>query len=432
MMDSLFIFVTTTIPKAGAQVGPVPLTLNLVLLALVVLRNPAAALHALRAFRGYFLCFAVVLVFGFYGTVIAWGEGLGTFAIAQRVIVMLSPLAAVAAFRVRPGTGARIVGLALVLVSAYALLEFVAGISETAVQGITYTFGQSLETKPIGYDGSSDSGKKMPSTFQNGNSLGILCVLGLALMLSWRPEKRGDRVLRVTAMSAGVLGLLLCGSRSIIIPLCMAALFMVHHHVKSLPPTRRGMVVAGLLGGLLVVWAVLSFTQNDVVSAFWQRNVVETANDPTASGRTGQWAAIREGVDALSGRQLLRLLLIGQSPSWGLGGEGLPAFFTAFGLPATLAFYGGLLVVARRLWESPTTRSVAWGVLCVVFAFTVDTSFFYPPNLMNVFLISALALRRPEGRPASGKSVARTEAHSQTKTPVGVSEYNAAPPRRSA
>ena len=39
-MDALYVFVTTSLPKAGAQVAGLPLTLNLLLTAYVILRHP--------------------------------------------------------------------------------------------------------------------------------------------------------------------------------------------------------------------------------------------------------------------------------------------------------------------------------------------------------------------------------------------------------
>lgn len=397
-MDALFIFVTTTIPKAGAQVGPLPLTLNLVLFSLIVLRSPGRALEALRKFNGYWCCYILLLVVGILGTLVAIGEGLESFELAQRVVVMFSPLAVVSAFRVEPELGVRIVALAVILVSAYALVEFVGGISETAIRGVTYAFGQSLEDKPIGYDGLSDSAKKMPSTFQNGNSLGIFCVLGLALLMAWNPSESGRRMLRRLSIGSGVVGLLLCGSRSILIPASVLGVSMLNPLLRSLSDRARNSACALIASGILIAWGYLSLSENRILGAFWRRVVVETVNDPTAAGRTGQWAEMWSGISALSGWEITRLLLIGKNPSWGLGGEGLPAFFTTFGLLATVAFYVGIVLVARHLWTCPETRPVSIAVLCTVFAFAVDTSYFYPPNLMILFIISGLALQIGEDK----------------------------------
>lgn len=56
-----------------------------------------------------------------------------------------------------------------------------------------------------------------------------------------------------------------------------------------------------------------------------------------------------------------------------------------------MAFYGGLLVVAWHLWHERLVRPVAVGLVCVTIAFIVDQSYFYPPNVMNVYLVAVLA-----------------------------------------
>ena len=51
-MDALSVFVTTSLLKAGAQVARLPLTLNLLLTAYVILRHPNRTLLMMKRFRG--------------------------------------------------------------------------------------------------------------------------------------------------------------------------------------------------------------------------------------------------------------------------------------------------------------------------------------------------------------------------------------------
>lgn len=391
-LDTVFVFVTTAIPKAGVQLGALPLTANLVLLAVLVITGLASALRALDAVHGVMPWYVCMVLFGVFSTFIAWQEGATPYSIAQRITVLVSPLAAVATFRLSTRRSLRIIAWALIATSAYALVQFTGGITATSISGITYTMGQDLETKPIGYS-ADDSAAKVPSTYQNGSNFGIFAALAMMLMVSWRPEGRGMRRLRVFAIGSGVVGLLLCGSRSIIIPVALSLVFVFHQYVATLSRERQQQAMIGLILAFFFSVAFVVFFQSDILTTFWTRNVTQTLNDPTASGRTNQWSNMWLGVQSLSGWQLIRLILVGQSPSWGLGGEGLPEFLVTFGLPATLAFYVGLMTVAGRLWQNTAVRPVALGVLCVVFAFTVDMTFFYPPNVMNVYLIAMLALR---------------------------------------
>lgn len=392
-LDTFFLFVTTTFPKAGVQPGNLPLTLNLALLALLLLTGLPTALRALEAFPGAVSWYAWLVGFGVYSTFIAWQEGASLYSVAQGVTVMVSPLAALAAFRLPAHRSLTIVGWAVVVTSGYALIQFLFGITDTSVAGVTFTMGQDLNAKPIGYSADADTALKMPSTYQNGNSFGIFAALAVMLMLMWHPETQRLRRLRVLAIVSGIVGLLLCGSRSIVIPVAFSLVFVIRQYMGTMSRERQQSAMSVLIVAILFGAIVLGFYRRDILTAFWDRNVTQTVNDPTASGRTDQWSAMWSGIQRLGGLQLIRLILIGQNPSWGLGGEGLPAFFVALGLPATVAFYGGLLLIARRLWKKNLSRPVALGVLCVVFAFIVDQSFFYPPNLMNVYLISMLALR---------------------------------------
>ena len=50
-MDALYVFITTALPKAGVQVAGLPLTLNLLLTAYVILRHPNQTLLMMQRFR---------------------------------------------------------------------------------------------------------------------------------------------------------------------------------------------------------------------------------------------------------------------------------------------------------------------------------------------------------------------------------------------
>lgn len=324
-LDTLFLFVTTAFPKAGIQLGDLPLTLNLVLLAILLLSGFPTALKALGAFRGVLPWFAFLVMFGVSSTLIAWQEGAPLYSVAQRITVMVSPLAAVATFRLNTRRSLRIVALAMIVTSAYALVQFAIGVTASSVSGLTYTMGQDLASKPIGYM-ADDSAAKIPSTYQNGSNFGIFAALAVMLMLTWRPESRSLRRWRSFATVSGVVGLLLCGSRSIIIPIAVSLIFVVHQYLATFSRTRQQRAIMMLIAAILCGAAFLVFFRSDILDAFWQRNAIRTINDPTASGRTNQWSDTWLGILNLNDWQLIRLILFGQSPSWGFGGEGFPEF----------------------------------------------------------------------------------------------------------
>ena len=63
-MDALYVFITTALPKAGAQVAGLPLTLNLLLTAYVILRHPNQTLLMMQRFRGLAMAYGALFASG--------------------------------------------------------------------------------------------------------------------------------------------------------------------------------------------------------------------------------------------------------------------------------------------------------------------------------------------------------------------------------
>lgn len=393
-MDALFQIVTMIIPKAGVQLGGAPLTLNILLLAIVLLRNPNQTVLSIQQCKDIGICYAVLFVFGLITFCFDLVDGTGAYQLAQIATVVASPLAGAIALRMKPERSFRILCIALIIVNLYAVLQYTVGITQTSIAGLTYTYGQDLQSKPIGYGMSTESSAlKMPSTYQNGNSSGIFDALGISLILMWRPTISNWKALRYVAIGCGILGIMLCGSRSIIIPfvLVVIPLLVQRYRVTQsrMKSTYLVAAVTAIIGGVLY----LMVYQRGIVEQFFSRNVQQTLSDPTASGRTNQWSDMWLSITQLDGGKLLRLMFFGQGTNYGLGGEGLPTFFATFGFFSTVAFYGMLVAAMIYLWKDERTKTVALGVFCSFFAFCVDSSFYYPPNVMMVFIIVGFAIR---------------------------------------
>jgi len=63
-VDTLYIFITTALPKAGTQVVGLPLTLNLLLTAYVILRHPNQTLLMMQRFRGLAVAYGALFASG--------------------------------------------------------------------------------------------------------------------------------------------------------------------------------------------------------------------------------------------------------------------------------------------------------------------------------------------------------------------------------
>ncbi|NEG70368.1 O-antigen ligase family protein [Bifidobacterium choloepi] len=418
MLDTLFQFVTMVIPKSGIVVGALSLTLNLVLFAVIVIRDPNQTVRSLQLLRWIGICYVPLLAFGMVTFTLGMiSSGVEPLKLAQVIIVVASPLAIVATTRrlpevdhaerrnslPKPGARAiratqrafQLVAVALLIVNAYGLLQYFMGVSNVTVEGLTTTYGQAIEQKTIGYSSSGDTAKKIPSTFQSGTYFGIFCVLGMGLMLIWRPMlSRSARwkVIRVAAIIAALVGLLLCGARAVLLPFAVAGIAILLGRIRVWPSrTLRRNFVALLIGGGLLVLYLLVF-QQEIISSFVSRNIVETLNDSTASGRTGQWSGLWSRFRDLSLSDMIIVLLLGNGSHYNLGSEGLPALLVQMGLPATLAFLGLFAAPIVHFFRRPVTRPMAWCLGVVLATFCVDLAFDYPPNIMLVFMAVGLAL----------------------------------------
>lgn len=391
-MDALYVFVTMVIPKAGAQIAGLPLTLNILLTVFVILKNPDQTIAYVQRFRGFAIAYSVLLCFGLITFFLALTDGTSPFELAQIVIVLSSPLVGVAVTRIRPQTLIRIVIIATIIVNLYGIIQFLVGVEGASISGLTYTYGQSLSSKPIGISsGTEQADTKIISTFQNGNSFGIYDVLAFSFLMSKLDVAGGWRIARYAAIPLSVVGILICGSRSAVIPFVLMAAFMIRSFLKQMSPRMRSSVGIAVALFVLVGTAAL-MAQGTILQRFWERNVTHTLEDPSASGRTGQWANSFDAITQMTPAELLRLLFFGRSNTMEIAGEGLPEFFFNFGLVGVCAFYGGMLLIVRHCWKLSCGRTIAMGLLCIVMAFCVDRTFDFPPNLMMFSLFAAGAL----------------------------------------
>lgn len=387
-MDALYVFVTTAFPKAGAQVAGLPLTLNLLLTAYVILRHPNQTLLSMQKHRSIMISYSVLFIFGVLSILLAFAQGAAPFTLSQMLVVVGSPLVGIAAFRLAPERFAKIIVVSMLIVNIYALIQYALGTENTAIGGLTYTYGQSFTDKPNGFkaDGTAE---KMTSTFQSGNSFGLFDALGLSYLLTRLPLNRRWNFARIVAFFVGFVGFMLSGSRSIQIPFGICLVFVLVQSVKQTPPRLRQNIIAGITLGCCALIA-FAFSQPSMILSIRDRLITQTLADPTASGRTEQWRRIFDAVAQMDGGELFRQLLLGGNPTKNVG-EGLPYFFAVFGLPCTLAFFIGLVSLVAICWRGKNTRTIALGILCVAIAFCIDSSYMYPPCIMNVYLFYAAA-----------------------------------------
>ena len=135
-MDTLYVFITTALPKAGAQVAGLPLTLNLLLTAYVILRHPNQTLLMMQRFRGLTMAYGTLFIFGVLSMLMALTQGVGAYTLSQMVIVVGSPLVGVAVTRITRRQFSRIIICSMFIVNLNGIIQFAIGIENCAVAGI--------------------------------------------------------------------------------------------------------------------------------------------------------------------------------------------------------------------------------------------------------------------------------------------------------
>lgn len=382
MTDWLFVLVTLLVPKAGAVVGGMPLTLSLLLFALVVLRSPNDVLRAWSAapFSGWVL--GIFLAFGTIALTLAAANGTGAYGMARYLAVVSAPAALVVARRLPVRSFERICTWACVLLAIYAASQLALGVLPTNVPGLTSTFGQDLSQKMIGFNSASGQAQKAPATYQNGNAFGIFAILGTGFLMSAASSDGRWSRGRVLGVVAGLFSVMVCGSRSVQLPSLVLVAVMVWSAVRARPRSQAVLLAWEALA-LIVVTGALLAAEGTLLARVWDRVVTQTLADPSASGRTEQWSALWREVTDLDPLALLSVLLVGGLSAQA---EGAPVLLVNLGLVVALAFFWLLLAPVSRLWHHAATRPGALAVLVGACVFAVDSAMYYPPSAMIVFL----------------------------------------------
>lgn len=372
-------------PKAGIKLSFLPLPI--VLFTVIIIGH----LIGRKSTRmGKFS--AAAAVFGSW-IVIRLGLLLGSGAPLSEAAALLgwtvAPFLFLSSVRrlVHSANGVRFLRLGLELGFAiaclYALLQRVVGITATTVPGVTLALFDSYTDK---FNGLGQLGSKIPSTYQGGNNFGIIAAVFLVWYLAELSLGRSRRIPYATAsVLAGLaaVGLFLSGSRTAFFGALAGVLVLGLVRIS----TKRFLI---LLGACLLGLSVLILLPDDLTRL--------TNFDPTASGRTLDWAAMLRSSSLLS-------LLFG-STGWalnrGLLVEGVLGAVQQVGLVGVVLFS---LAYAGRFRFSDIPAAVLLAPVAV--SFLVDSTYLVFPTLFIPLLIgtagdstlrSSLPARRQEGR----------------------------------
>ncbi|EST12782.1 O-antigen ligase family protein [Sporolactobacillus laevolacticus] len=387
MLNYIFEFMTFAFPKAGAQIG-VPFTIAIFLFLFALLKCQYQVIPGFMQVKGlafsYTLFVSVVLVSLLFN--------LGNFPVFQLATVMMviaSPLAIGIGRSLNPQTALKILAISLVIVGVYALIQRIVGIVTTSIPGVTYTFGQDLAAKPIGYGmAASGEAQKMPSTYQNGNGAGLFYAMGIPILLAWSPSSAKQKVLKIVAILFGCVGLLLSGSRSIMIPFVLFLIVLLVLVKNKLNYRNQILFFSSLMFIATLGIVYLLQSDNQFLQQLYTRYINQTLSDPTGAGRTSQFVAAFTQINGLDELGFLRFLCVGLP--WDQVGvlEGFVSILFNYGLFGFIGFLFVLAAAIYGIYERNKLASI--GFICVFIAFIVDGSFNFPPTLMNFFFLTGL------------------------------------------
>lgn len=388
-------FINMAFPKAGILYHGLPVTVSTLLfgvtLIYVMIRYGWKERPLPKVYWIVYLLFCLWVL----TSLMINGKSLYMQRIASAFVLMASPLAVWLGWRVSSLHKAlRIMAVALIMVAVYAIVQWFGGIEETTIRGLNLAWGESWRTKPIAIiKPGSFTIVKWPSTYQNGNLAGVFYIMAWPVLLAWKTVGDLDKRLRFAALSLGIIGLMLCGSRSAVYTFAVMLPFMIWVFYCQQGRAALKYLAVLLLTVMVLTGALnLSPRQDGIVPMLIGRYVEQTIKSPT-SGRIVQYGRYANRLGSMESTNKYRSLLFGVKSGQKMKVEGFISVAKKFGYPAVFLFMGTFaLVLYYACWRRPYTYLMALGLITGAIPFILDGSFEQPPTLLNWFFVAGLLL----------------------------------------
>lgn len=180
-----------------------------------------------------------------------------------------------------------------------------------------------------------------------------------------------------------------------LIPFAVIAVPSLIVYIKRRLPSRAQLLfVAGVILAFCGVFAYFAIANSEFISYFIDRYIVQTLSDPTGAGRTVLYQKFIDAVMGLGAWDSLRFIFFGMDWKDAQMTEGVVYILSYYGVFAFLSFLSVLIYPLVSAFKKNKLLSV--GLLLVFIAFLVDSSFLYPPYLINYFFIAGLYMQHPE------------------------------------
>lgn len=312
------------------------------------------------------------------------------FRIAISIVLIVSPLAIGIGYKVNLNTFYKIIIVSMIITGLYSLLQWTIGIEATKIPGLNIAYGDTFADKPIGYGAGGMEALKMPSTYQNGNGVALFFLLALFLIIPWKTNKKG---IKFVAILFAIIGILLSGSRSALIPFILLVPYAIKKIYDILKTKKQKIImILFLIVGISSLLVYLIYSKSELIEYMFNRYIVQTIMDPTGSGRTTQIQEVIESITNQNFILVIKSLILGNDWENVVASEGIFYFVSFYGIICAIAFCVLLLYPISKLYKN--NKIEVLGLIAVFIAFMVDSSFNYPPGLMNYFLIVGVMFQR--------------------------------------
>lgn len=312
------------------------------------------------------------------------------FMLAVSLVLIASPLAVGIGYKINPNTFYKIVIISMIITGLYSVLQWTIGIEATKIPGLNIAYGDTFEDKPIGYGFNGMEAIKMPSTYQNGNGVALFYLLAIFLIVPWNTNKK---IWKIIAISLAIIGIILSGSRSALIPFILLIPYVIKKiYDKLKTKNQKILLLIVFIIGISSTMLYIVYSNSELIEYMYNRYILETINDPTGSGRTTQIQDVLQSITSQDFIMTIKNLLLGVQWNDAIFSEGIFYLISYYGIIIAITFCILLLYPIIKLYKNDKIEVL--GLLAVFIAFMVDSSFNYPPALMNYFFIVGVLYQR--------------------------------------
>lgn len=394
-MLNLFLFITFAFPKAGIKINDIPITLQIVLfiICIALYKNTIIKVFSkTKEFTILYMLFSFILL---CTLIINYGN-IKNYYLLVTIVLITSPLAIGLGYKAKYEKIMKIICIALIITGLYSILQWNIGIEKTKIEGLNIAYGDTFSSKPIGYGFDELEAQKMPSTYQNGNLVGIFYILGIACMVEWKATTKKYKKLKLIAILLGACGIFLTGSRTIMISfIIMILLYGLDRILKDKARRTKYLKMASILFILAIIIITFVYVKNkDMINVMINRYITQTIQDKTATGRTILIENFVNYIKEVNIVEKIRILFLGMDWLDVQTSEGLLYIFAFYGSIAFVLTFMMFYITIKHTYKISNIIGIAF--FSILIAFLADSSFNYPPILIIYFLIVGIYLKKGE------------------------------------